>query len=491
MATAVLKTPQSAQAQAAGYSDKRRKLALLVIATAFVLDLMDSTILNIALPTIQHTMHAGFTALQWMAAGYTLTFALLLITGGRMGDVFGYKKLFMWGLVGFMGSSLLTGLAWNADALVVARLLQGATAALMVPQVLSVVQLLYKPEERVAVNGLLGGLSAIATTVGPIVAGILMKANIAHLGWRPIFLINIPLGFIALFLGAKYLPDGKSEHAAKIDSVGTMIAIAAIGLLIFPLIQGHGLGWPAWTFAMMAASIPVFGLFVWWQRRLSKRGGSPLVIPELFRHRSFNVGLVLSLLIFGTMSGFALTFTLLLQAGYGFSPLHTILTGIFITVGIMPAVALLSKKIIPALGRWAVAIGVTISALGLGGTGYAVTHASGALSTWQLAPTLILMGIGFGMSFSPLLPYVLSKVNPQHAGSASGVANAVQQVGGVLGIAVVGIVFFGNLVSTRTYAHGFGRGVVLEVSLLALCLVLSFFLPRHIVARAEDKVTAS
>lgn len=402
-----------------------------------------------------------------------------------MGDVFGYKKLFIWGLVGFMGSSLLTGVAWNTEALVLARLLQGATAALMVPQVLSVVQLLYKPEERVAVNGLLGGLSALATAVGPIVAGILMKLNIAHLGWRPIFLINIPLGLIALFLGVKYLPNGKSEHAAKIDGVGTLLAMVAIGLLVFPLMQGHGLGWPAWTFAMMAASLPAFAIFAWWQRRLSGRDGSPLVIPALFRHRSFNVGLVLSLVIFSTISGFALTFTLLLQSGYGFSPLHTILTGIFITVGMMPAIAVLSKKVIPAMGRWAVTIGALIMALGLGAIGYAVTHAHGALSTWQLAPLLMVMGVGMGMSYSPLLPYVLSKVNPQHAGSASGVANAVQQVGGVLGVAVVGIVFFGNLVSTKTYAQGFGRGILLEVSLLAVCAVLSFFLPRKIVASAE------
>ena len=486
MATAVLNAPQSAQAQAAGYSDKRRKLALLVIATAFVLDLMDSTILNIALPTIQHSMQASFTALQWMAAGYTLTFAVLLITGGRMGDVFGYKKLFMWGLVGFMASSFLTGIAWNTEVLIAARLLQGATAALMVPQVLSVVQLLYEPEERVAINGLLGGLSAIATTVGPVVAGLLMKANIAHLGWRPIFLINIPLGLVALLLGAKYLPAGKSEHAAKIDGVGTALVVAAIGLLIFPLMQGHGLGWPAWTFVMAAASVPVFMLFAWWQRRLSKRGGSPLVIPALFRHRSFNVGLILSLIVFGTMAGFALTFTLLLQAGYGFSPLHTILTGIFVTVGIMPAVALLSKKIIPALGRWAITIGSVVAALGFGAIGYTVTHASGAVSTWQLAPLLAIMGAGFGMAFSPLLPYVLSKVNPQDAGSASGVANAVQQIGGALGVALVGIVFFGNLVSTKAYAQGFGRGIMLEVGLLLLCAVLSFFLPRHIVARSDS-----
>lgn len=485
MKTATAPAARSAQAHAATYTDKRRKIALLVIATAFVMDLMDSTILNIALPTIQHSMHASYTALQWMAAGYTLTFALLLITGGRMGDVFGYKKLFIWGLIGFMFTSLLTGIAWSPDILVAARLLQGAAAALMVPQVLSVVQLLYKPGERVAVNGMLGGLSAIATTLGPIVAGILMKLNVAHLGWRPIFLINIPVGLAALFLGTKYLPQGKSEHAAKIDGFGTLLVSAAIGLLIFPLMQGHELGWPAWTFVMAAASVPVLGLFAWWQRRLSRRNGSPLVVPALFRHRSFNVGLVLSLLVFASMSAFAFTFTLLLQAGYGFSPIHTILTGIFVTVGIMPTVGLLSKKVIPAMGRWAITVGSLITALGLGAVGYAVTHAHGALTTWQLAPMLIVMGAGFGMAFAPLLPYVLSKVNPQDAGSASGVANAVQQVGGSLGVALVGIVFFGNLVSTKTYAQGFGRGMILAISIAGICALLSLWLPHNIVQKPE------
>ncbi len=486
MATAILNAPKSAQAHAAGYTSKRRTLALLVIATAFVLDLMDSTIMNIALPTIQHTMNASYTALLWMASGYTLTFALLLITGGRMGDVFGYKKLFMWGLVGFMFTSLLTGAAWNAEVLVIARLLQGATAALMVPQVLSVVQLLYKPEERVKVNGLLGALSAIATTLGPIVAGILMAMNIAGLGWRPIFLINLPISLAALILGAKYLPEGKSEHAPKIDGRGTVLAMAAIGLLIFPLVQGRELGWPWWSFAMMAASVPVLGLFAWWQRRLSKRGGSPLVIPALFKHRSFNVGLFLSLLIFGTMTGFALTFTLLLQAGYGFSPLHTILTGIFVTVGIMPAAAVLTPKLMPKLGRWTVTIGAAIMVVGAALLGLAVTHASGALTTWQLAPMLIIFGAGMGLSFTPLLPYVLSQVNPQNAGSASGVANALQQIGGALGMALVGIVFFGSLISTQSYAQGFGQGSLLEIGLLVLCIVLSIFLPHNIVSKSTQ-----
>jgi len=183
------------------------------VALAFVMDLADSTILTIALPTIQRHMHASLAAVKWMAAAYTLAFAVLLITGGRLGDIFGYRRLFLTGVAAFMGSSMLVGLAWSPAALIVARLLQGASAPLMVPQVLSVVQLLYKAEERVAVNGMLGGLSMLATTLAPVLTGLLIKANIAGLSWRPIFLINVPVCLAALSLAASTSRTA-NRHAA-------------------------------------------------------------------------------------------------------------------------------------------------------------------------------------------------------------------------------------------------------------------------------------
>jgi MFS family permease len=254
MSTTITATPAgSAQDRAADYTAARRKAALLVVALAFVMDLMDATILTIALPTIQRTMHASDTAVHWMAAAYTLAFALLLITGGRLGDVFGYKKLFVAGVAGFGVSSLFTGLAQTPDALIAARLAQGAAAALMVPQVLSVVQVLYKAEERTAVNGMLGGLGMLATTLAPVVTGLLIKADIAGLSWRPIFLINVPACLAALALAARYLPSGKSGHQPKVDMVGTVLVMLAVGLLVFPLIQGRALGWPGWSYAMLAA----------------------------------------------------------------------------------------------------------------------------------------------------------------------------------------------------------------------------------------------
>src|ERR1700744_5948235 len=255
----------SAQAHAASFSKKLRTIALIIVSFAFVMDLLDTTIVNVAIPTIQTSLTASYSSIQWIVAGYSLTFAVLLITGGRMGDVFGYKKLFMIGVAGFTLASLLSGCAWDSGVLIAARLLQGAMAALMVPQVMSLMQVMYPPHERGGIMGIFGALAGVAASLGPVIGGVLIHFNIAALDWRPIFLINVPVGIFAFCAAIKYLPDGKSPHPLKLDIVGTVIIMAAMFLLVFPLIEGRDLGWPAWTFAMMASALPVLALFAWWQ----------------------------------------------------------------------------------------------------------------------------------------------------------------------------------------------------------------------------------
>jgi MFS family permease len=488
MAVTVTAPPAgSAQAHAAAYTARRRKAALLVVALAFVMDLMDATILTIALPAIQRTMHASSTAVHWMAAAYTLTFAVLLITGGRLGDVLGYKKLFLAGVAGFLVSSLLAGVAWNPDALVAARLLQGAAAALMVPQVLSVVQVLYKAEERTQVNGMLGGLGLLATIIAPTATGLLIKADIAGLSWRPIFLINIPVCLAALPLAARYLPGGKSARQLKVDVPGTILVIVAVGLLVFPLIQGRELGWPGWAYAMMAASAPVFGGFAWWQRRTAATGRSSLVIPALFRHRSFTLGLAASLLLFAAVTSFALTFNLLLQLGHSFTAIHTVLTALFLTAGMVLVAGALSKKAIPAMGRWSLTAGTVVMAAGTVAVAVIAGHTGPQLSTWQLAPALLAVGAGMGLVAVPLTPFILASVDPHDAGSASGTANAVQQIGGALGIAAAGEVFFRQLAGTGSYGHAFAATAALQVALLTAGAVLTLLLPRRIAPDAYQQ----
>jgi EmrB/QacA subfamily drug resistance transporter len=435
----------SAHDHASTFSKKQRTIALVVVALAFVMDLLDSTIVNIAIPSIQTNLGASYATIQWLVAGYALSFALLLVTGGRMGDVFGYKKLFMIGVAGFTLASLLTGLAWNPSVLVVTRVLQGAMAALMVPQVMSIMQIMYKPEERAGINGLFGALGGIAASLGPIIGGLLIKANIAGLDWRPIFLINVPIGLFGLYAAAKYLPNGKSPHPLKLDFIGTAILIFALGFLAFPLIEGRDLGWPAWSFVLLAASVPLLVLFAWWQRRKMAKDGSPLIIPELFRKRSFATGLLVNIIFEGAMLSFFLTFTLMLQAGLGFSAIHAALTGLPLSFGIAFCMATLGEKVVPKIGRYSISIGAVVMGLGLGVISVILHHYQLALHSWQLIPGLLLVGFGMGLVFSPIFAVVLTDVDTKHAGSASGTLNAVQQVGGAIGIALIGVIFFGQL----------------------------------------------
>jgi EmrB/QacA subfamily drug resistance transporter len=438
-------TTLSAQEHAATFSNKQRTVALVIVALAFVMDLLDSTIVNIAIPSIKTNLAASYSAIQWIVAGYSLAFALLLVTGGRMGDVFGYKKLFLIGIGGFTIASLLSGVSQNSDMLITARVLQGSMAALMVPQVMSLMQVMYKPAERGGINGLFGGLGGLAATLGPIVGGLLIKANLFNLDWRPIFLINVPIGLFGLFAAIKYLPNGKSAHPLKLDFTGTLIIMVALLLLVFPLIQGRELNWPVWSFIMMAASVPVLAFFVWWQKHKDETGGSPLILPSLFKNHSFGVGLSINLIFEMAMIGFFLTFGLMMQIGLGFSPIHAALTGIPLAIGIGLTMALLGKHIIPKLGRYSLSLGTVLMATGAAIIAVIIYHYGLALHSWQLIPGLLIMGTGMGCVFGALFAAVLNGVDPKHAGSASGALNAVQQVGGVIGVAIVGVIFFGQL----------------------------------------------
>lgn len=442
------KTPakhSSAHDHASRFSPRQKSIAMITISMAFIMDLLDNTIVNIAIPSIQADLGASYATIQWLIAGYALSFALLLITGGRMGDVFGYKKLFLGGVAGFTVASLLCGLAWSPEILVAARLLQGAMAALMVPQVMSTMQILFTPKERGPLMGMFGAMAGVAATLGPVIGGILIHFNIAGLDWRPIFLINIPVGIAAFIMGVKYLPEGKSPHPLKLDIVGTILIVLAMGLLVFPLIEGRDLDWPAWTFVMIASSLPVLGLFAWWQVIKEKRDGSPLIVPQLFKLRSFVAGIAINLSFEGAMIGFFLPFTLILQIGLGYDVIKAALTGIPTAIGISVTMAIFSQKIIGKLGRYTVALGCALMASGLGVLYYFINMHGIDTTPWEFIPGLLLVGAGMALIMSPMFSVVLQDVDHKHAGSASGTLSAIQQLGGAIGTALIGVVFFGQL----------------------------------------------
>ncbi len=425
---------------------RRRTIVLWVVLLAFFMDLLDTTIVNVAIPSIQANLGASYSAIQWIIAGYALTFALFLITGGRLGDIFGYRTLFLIGMAGFVIASGASGLAPTTEVLIGARLVQGFTAALMVPQILSTIQVVYPSrEERQGVSAFYGALAGLATVAGPIIAALLITGNLWGFGWRAIFLVNLPVGVAAFVLAWIYLPVAKSPHPLHLDFLGVGLILVAMILLMFPLIEGRELDWPAWAFVAIAASIPVFLLFAWSQVAKDRRDGSPLVVPHLFRKRSFVAGIAMSGSFFAVVSGFFLTLTLFLQVGLGYSVLEAGLTGIPFSLGVSIAAGLSGPVLVPRFGRNIISAGPVIMIVGFGLLLVTAKTFGGDLTPWELIPSLVIGGIGMGCIVASVYPFILAEVPIKDAGSASGVISAVGQIGGAVGIAAIGVIFFGLL----------------------------------------------
>ncbi|MEE3623558.1 MFS transporter [Nitrospirillum sp. BR 11752] len=471
-------------------SPRRRLLAVAVVAIAFVMDLVDTTIVNVAVPAIRQSLGAGPAAVQWLVAGYSMAFAVLLITGGRLGDLYGYRRIFLGGVAGFTIASALCGLATGPETLVAARLLQGLSAALMVPQVLALTQILYPADQRVAVMALFGVLGGLSAVLGPILGGFLIDADLFGLGWRPVFLLNLPVGVLGMALGLPVLPAGRSPHPGRADWTGTVLLAVALSALLLPLIQGRDSGWPAWCMASLAATLPLLALFAWHVRRRIRRVGSALLVPALFRDRAFSVGLIVLVAFQVAMGGFFLVTTLSLQEGLGFTPTGAALIHVPFAVGASIGISVLGRRLILRAGRYTVTAGCLVMAASLpalwgalGGVGGGV--AEGGVVNGGLPPLLaafLVAGIGMGLVAAALTPLTLVQTDPRHAGAAAGVVNATQQLGSALGVALVGLVFF-RLADPRTaaaYLNAFGGAAVLTAAALLVAGLFSLRLPRHL-----------
>ena len=464
-----------------------RRIAVLVVLIAFFMDILDGTIVNVAIPAIQHSIGADFASVQWIVAGYALTFALILIPGGRLGDIYGYKTMFMIGMAGFTLASTLCGLSTTGTGLVAARLFQGATAAIMVPQIISMIQILYvDPKERQHISAYYGGIAGLASVLGPILGALLVETSLFGLGWRMIFLVNVPVGLFALLAAWLTLPSARSPHPLRLDIGGTVLALLAMSLLAFPLIQGREQGWPLWGFVMIALSLPAFVLFAWSQRRRERLDGSPLVVPSLFRYRSFVMGIVIAGGFFGVIGGFFLIQTLYMQLGLGFSVLEAGLTGIPFSLGVAIAAIVSGPFLVPRYGRLVLTAGCFVLAAAIAVLGIIAQALGLAMTPWDMIPTLIVGGIGMGLIVSPVFTFVLVDVPVRHAGSASGIVSAVGQVGTAMGIALTGVVFFGRLAATNeNFVSAFAWSTSFGAAALVVVGFLTLFLPRYATPRDD------
>ena len=424
--------------------DPRRWLTLIILLLAAFMNLLDVSIVNIAIPSIQRDLNASYADVQWALAGYTLAYALVLITGGRLGDTFGRKRLFLIGVTGFTIMSALCGAAQSPGMLIACRVVQGAMGAIMVPQVLAVIQVIFPPKERIKALAGFGVTAGLGTVSGPLLGGLLIQHNLLGLGWRPIFLINVPVGIIAVVASAVLVRESRAPRPPKLDPVGVGLISAALLLLLYPLVEGRQLGWPTWTFVSMAAAVPVFAAFIGYERVKERRDGSPLVPMSLFRERGFSAGMAIAVAFFLGIASFGLVLTLFLQLGLGFTPLHAGLTFLPFSLGVLVSSGA-AARLAPRFGRGVTMAGALIIAGGMAGLIGIAHHYGPAVTTWELAPGLVAAGLGLGAVIAPLADIVLDRVPKQDAGSASGVFNTGLQLGNSIGIALIGVIFFGLL----------------------------------------------
>jgi EmrB/QacA subfamily drug resistance transporter len=438
-------------------------VVLVVVVVAELMDLIDTSVANLAGPSIRADLGGGDMTLQWVLSAYTAAFAIGLITAGRLGDLLGRRRLFLLGLTGFTLASLACGLAPGVGFLIGARVLQGLFGSVLIPQGMALVKIVFPPQHLRRAFMPVGPIMGLATVAGPILAGWLLHVNLFGSQWRSIFLINIPFGLLALALGWFALPRHAGEdRTARLDVRGVALLTVGSGLLIVPLIQGRDLGWPAWTYAMIAAGLVAFGLFVVSERRSSH----PVITRSLFGKRSFVVGLLIVAGFYAALSAFVLVVNLLLQSGLGWTPLDTGFALIPWAAGTAIATLLSGAVLAEKLGRSSLHLGLAIAIAGLLGLWWTVAHSA------PLAPALFVTGFGTGLLFIPLFDFILGDATPEEVGTGAGVLNAAQQFAGAVGVAALGTVFFARVGSAGYFAAAeLVFAITAGVFLLALLLV--------------------
>jgi len=428
-------------------ADPRRWVALVVLLIANFMNLIDVTIVNVALPSMRDGLGATDSQIEWVIAAYIMAFALGLLPFGRLGDIVGRTKLFLWGVAAFTAASALCGLSPNIEFLIGARVIQGLAGAMMTPQVLAIATVTFPPEERGQAFSLFGLSAGLASVCGPILGGVLISGQLFGMDWQPIFLVNIPIGIAAVVAGLFLIPNLPGHPGLKNDYVG--IGLFGIGLVavVFPIVEGRTYGWPLWAFAMIASGIVLLVGFVFWTRARAAAGQPQLLNYDLITNKQFMFGAFVTTIFASGIPGMFMVISLLLQGGFAFSPLESGLTNTPFSVGV-----LLSSLIAGRFGshylRSRLASSGALLVIGIAWLHFYIASVTDSIDHWQFLPPLLIAGIGLGLGFSSLFQLVLSNVPPRDAGAGSGSLQAFQQVGGALGVALIGEIFFSNLGSS-------------------------------------------
>jgi EmrB/QacA subfamily drug resistance transporter len=475
-ATAAAAAGSSAEKAAPRF--ERQGLALGVLFVGAFLAPLDYFIVNLALPSIRTGLGASDAQLQLVVSAYASVYAVLLITGGRLGDLYGRRRMFMTGMAAFVAASALCGFATSGHMLVIARIVQGSAAAVMAPQVLATIRAVVPLHQQTRVMSLYGFVFGLSSIVGQLGGGALITYHPFGLDWRIIFLINIPIG-IAAFLGTwKFVPENQPATRTGIDVKGVALLSAVLLLIIYPMTHGREAGWPAWTFAMFALAVPTFALFVATERRVERGGGHPLVDLQLFRNRAFALGLVLAFLFYCN-SAFFLTYGIFLQTGLHWTPLASGMAIMPFALGFVVG-PLTSPAVVKRIGGHVLTLGFSMMTVGFTVTGWSATQS--ATPDLLFYCGLVCAGVGHGLLLPSIMRIVLLEVAPEKAGLASGVVSSTLQIGSAFGTAAISGAFFGAIggsAAPAAYAHAFQISLAINALLMFVCIGLSVLLVRH------------
>ncbi|MEV7374034.1 MFS transporter [Streptomyces sp. NPDC090301] len=462
-----------------------RWMILAVMIVAEIMDLLDASIVNVAGPDLERSLGAGSVGLQWVIGGYALTLGAGLVLGGRLGDRYGRRRMFLIGLAAFTASSLLCAVAPNIESLIAFRLLQGTAGAMLLPQGLGLLRENFSGPELTKVFAVFGPVLGLGGIIGPVLGGFLIEGDFFGLGWRSVFLINLPIGVAALIIAAKFVPKKAGDRAVRVDAAGAALVAVSCALLVLPLNQGQEDGWPLWTWLCMAGSVLGFSLFALQQRRAAATGRGPLVTPGLLRKPAFTVGLGGIALFFGGLIGTQLVLTLFLQIGMRFTAGDAGLGNLPLAVGTAIGGAVSGAFLADRIGRKVLQIGPLVQLAGAAVLWFELESLDpAAFSLWDIVPGTAVAGIGAGMVIAALFSFLLAAVDDDEIGSASGVLTAVQAVGGSIGVAVFGSVFFARA-KTGDFTTGFHHALIVQACLLVAFLAITFLLPKK--GRPEEE----
>lgn len=471
---------------------RRAWITLAVILSGMFISLLDSLIVNVALPSIRTSLHASESELSWVVSGYALGLGLALIPAGRIGDRIGHKWVFILGLALFTATSMACGLSQDGGQLVIWRVLQGVAGGIYIPAVGSFIQLLFTGKDRGRAFGIMGAVIGLSSAVGLIVGGLIIQLFGTADGWRWVFFVNLPIGVFAVIASIFILPgrERNLDRRTGLDLTGALILAAGLVAILVPLIDGQQEDWPLWTWLSLAGGVLLLVAFAFWEIGVARRGALPLVPPSLFHHASFTMGMLLSLIYFAGFTSIFFTVSILWQAGLGHTALESGLFTLPIAVGTFFA-SMASQRLVVRLERRILWIGVACMALGLSAFALILLFVPATeLSSWMFALPLFVSGVGNGFFLGPNAQFIIATVENSEAGAASGVINTAQRIGTAIGVAIISSILFGTLSfasatpSPAQVAESFAHSAMLAMGMSALLTIVSialvFALPKKL-----------